>query len=330
MSKYHNLLLLTGAGFTKNFGGFLASEMWSQIYNHPRVQESSTLRDLLQEDFDYESIYSQVVTASSTFSEADSLRIQTAVESAYTNLDNAIKDWVFTVGAPYPVCWYTMNRLFQLFNSSGSGKGLFFTLNQDLFMERQSGMMCPGVPPIQSKHGALQSYTLEKNNHVLLPPQSETDHAVETSMSGHAGYVYIKLHGSYGWKSSNNSSQMVLGRDKLKRISDEPILKKYFQIFEEAISEGNKKILVIGYGFSDPHINSVLAHGARDRGLKIYVISHSSPQRWKEKVGEDLENAGSIIKGLAGYFPYSLLEMFPSDQSETIHFKSLKALLMSP
>jgi hypothetical protein len=27
-------ILLTGAGFTKNFGGLLASEMWAEIFNH--------------------------------------------------------------------------------------------------------------------------------------------------------------------------------------------------------------------------------------------------------------------------------------------------------
>jgi hypothetical protein len=30
------IVLFTGAGFTKNFGGFLAKEMWSKIFNNPR------------------------------------------------------------------------------------------------------------------------------------------------------------------------------------------------------------------------------------------------------------------------------------------------------
>ena len=32
-------ILMTGAGFTKNFGGFLANEMWAKIFNCHEVQE---------------------------------------------------------------------------------------------------------------------------------------------------------------------------------------------------------------------------------------------------------------------------------------------------
>lgn len=31
--KGNNLLLLTGAGFTKNFGGYLGEEMWAKVFN---------------------------------------------------------------------------------------------------------------------------------------------------------------------------------------------------------------------------------------------------------------------------------------------------------
>ena len=33
-----NAVLLTGAGFTKTFGGYLASEMWATILNQPEIQ----------------------------------------------------------------------------------------------------------------------------------------------------------------------------------------------------------------------------------------------------------------------------------------------------
>jgi hypothetical protein len=54
-----NAVLLTGAGFTKTFGGYLASEMWATILNQPEVQNSPELlkgmRDL--ENLDYEMYY---------------------------------------------------------------------------------------------------------------------------------------------------------------------------------------------------------------------------------------------------------------------------------
>jgi len=55
------LVLLTGAGFTKNFGGFLAIEMWSKVFNHPEIQSSEKLKSLIQNNFNYENIYSDVL-----------------------------------------------------------------------------------------------------------------------------------------------------------------------------------------------------------------------------------------------------------------------------
>ena len=54
-------VLLTGAGFTHNFGTPLAQGMWSLILAHPAVQNLSRVRDLLLDDLDYESVYHSVV-----------------------------------------------------------------------------------------------------------------------------------------------------------------------------------------------------------------------------------------------------------------------------
>lgn len=54
-------ILLTGAGFTKNFGGFLASEMWAQIFNSHHIRPHKELGKILRHDFDYESVYNRVL-----------------------------------------------------------------------------------------------------------------------------------------------------------------------------------------------------------------------------------------------------------------------------
>ena len=66
-------VLFTGAGFTKNFGGLLAKEMWSQISNNTKVQAHSRIRHLLLHDFDYESIYFHVMTGDYTDQEKKSI-----------------------------------------------------------------------------------------------------------------------------------------------------------------------------------------------------------------------------------------------------------------
>lgn len=37
-------ILLTGAGFTKNFGGPLAKELWSIIFNNPSLDQAPDVR----------------------------------------------------------------------------------------------------------------------------------------------------------------------------------------------------------------------------------------------------------------------------------------------
>ncbi|KAF5421924.1 MAG: hypothetical protein C5S44_05655 [Candidatus Methanocomedens sp.] len=38
-------VLLTGAGFTKNFGTPLASEMWAEIFNHKKIQAQPKIKE---------------------------------------------------------------------------------------------------------------------------------------------------------------------------------------------------------------------------------------------------------------------------------------------
>ena len=42
-------VLLTGAGFTRNFGGFLTNQMWDKVFNHEQVQHYPFLVNLLKQ-----------------------------------------------------------------------------------------------------------------------------------------------------------------------------------------------------------------------------------------------------------------------------------------
>jgi hypothetical protein len=84
-------ILFTGAGFTKNFGGFLATEMWTKIFNHPEVQKQPRLRELLLNDFYYESIYYKVLDVSNdAFESVEKKAIHEAVRGAYGSIDEVI------------------------------------------------------------------------------------------------------------------------------------------------------------------------------------------------------------------------------------------------
>ncbi len=56
-------VFLTGAGFTKKFGGYLASEMWALVLNQAEVQQDEGLRRELLDEMDFEKVYDQVLTS---------------------------------------------------------------------------------------------------------------------------------------------------------------------------------------------------------------------------------------------------------------------------
>lgn len=320
--KSHKLILLTGAGFTKNFGGFTGSEMWFQIFNDPEIQANKNLRDLLQDDFDFESAYSTIMT--SELIEEKKI-MQRVIEKVYKNLDDATSGWVFNNNSPYPVNWYGWCALTNLFNGTGELKGLFFTLNQDLFIERRNGHRPPGAPffPHELYNGHCKNFTIDK--FVTLPSDDAVTKA-EEAFKNHFGLAYIKLHGSYGWKSSDGSNQMVIGKNKSELIEKEPLLKWYSELFKKVIYEGGKKMLIIGYGFGDEHINNILAKGVLDHGLKIYIISTKAPAILKKLF--EVASVPEIFEGIRGYYPYQLKEIFPGNQEETIYFKQIKDALL--
>jgi hypothetical protein len=321
-----NLMLLTGAGFTHNFGGFLAREMWSKIFNHPLVQSSPEVRELLLKDFDFESVYADVLTGT-RYNDVAKAAIRQAVEGAYKDLDDTVKGWTFNHENPTALNIYGLGELLSFVSERGSEKGCFFTLNQDLLMERQRGFRSPGAAFGQSvdghEGGGVQLT-------VLPDPES-----LETIKGRLNNASYIKLHGSYGWISSHAGSQMVIGRNKSDIINSEPLLKWYFELFQSLIYEGNKKLLIIGYGFGDAHVNDILLKGVQEHGLSLYVINPSDPEKFKNILEGRPAHFGSyepskyfkIWDGVRGYFPYTLRQIYPPDQSVTTVSQEIKRCL---
>jgi hypothetical protein len=136
-------------------------------------------------------------------------------------------------------------------------------------------------------------------------------------------FVYIKLHGSFGWHPSVGSDVLVVGHAKSKTIQREPLLQWYFSLFEEVLHQPEARLVVIGYGFGDPHINEVIADSIRDYGLRLYVVSPEEPAKRRAHLvpaggrGTTAMRGAEIWKGLAGYFRASATDL---------HGKGTKAL----
>ncbi len=322
-------MMFTGAGFTKNFGGFLGVEMWSKIFNNPKVQAHQKIADLMRDDFDFESVYARVVRGTG-FTEAEVAAMKAAVNEAYKGLDGVVRKWVFNHDNPIALNTHGLNgNLLNLLHGAGEN-GLIFTLNQDLYFERHNGFVTPGAPRLPFGNGITDMQELTTDRFVQLPGATDAAAKFQTDLDCMAGIAYIKLHGSYGWRSADGGNQMIIGHDKVGDIDREPLLKRYFEFFKERINGGEAKLLIIGYSFSDQHVNLALLEAIKERGLKLYIISPSPAKKLHDHFqSEGHLYAADIWKGVAGYFPHSLRDVFPPSQATTEHFEEIKRALLT-
>lgn len=325
--NFKKTILFTGAGFTVNFGGFLAREMWSHIFNNPDLDTLPKIKELLRQNFDFEDVYSKVINDRS-LPESEITKFQNIVIKSYEGLDFMVQNYNQTGDDPYGVNFHKVRQLLAGFAGSGSEKGATFTLNQDLFLERKCHSYPFGlaIPQHQDYFQQIQSGSIDTKKLISLPVHEQINEFKDKYLSSIGDHVYIKLHGSHGWISSDGKTRMILGTNKYADLMREPLLKWYFELFEEAIYRQDVRLFIIGYSFRDDHINECLLKAVEEYGLKIYILSPENPELLKKRLfGEPSQsgilwsqkNTKKIWDGVYGYFPYMLKDIFPSDQSET-------------
>lgn len=315
-------VLLTGAGFTHPFGGYLASEMWAAIFNQPEIRANDKLRRRMLEELNYETFYDGVL-ASDVYTDQEKHDSTEAIRGAYQQMDEVI----FQRGDPKKRD--RASKVFQSFISRFDGsqkdrtRGFFFTLNQDLFVERfyssaNSLIKIPGLHNPKWFNGQLGSKIIEEGDRVLLPEENIVEKVKSNFwVKSSERLAYIKLHGSYGWKTRNGTDSMVIGHAKTEIIKKEPLLRWYLSLFEEVLREPERNLVVIGYGFGDKHINDVIADAIRDRGLRLFVVSPKQPSDFRETLSPVNSSVGrfkpwgdDLWQGLFGYYRGSMTDLY--------------------
>jgi len=323
VNKY---VLLTGAGFTRNFGGFLAKEMWALIFNHSEVGKYSKLKKLLKNDFDYESVYYKVIEGNK-FDDNEKMALAYAVFSSYKILDDKIRGYR-SLGTNQPVSINNVSKFierfsgYQAYTGRNNTKGFFFTCNQDLFIERYYSSSNFKLITLGVSHPNISQDEEfdEKTHSVTLPLAADIERANPLSSSK---FFYAKLHGSWNWYSSNSMKKMVIGRNKINQINTEPTLMRYLEIFKEVLLNKNVRLFVIGYGFADEHINEVIADSMEQNSLKLYVLNPTDPENFKYDLCKK-PFGQMIFSGLIGYHPYNLSTVFPGDDRDTTEYELIR------
>lgn len=150
-ASFSKRVLLIGAGFSRNWGGLLASEVAGKILAHPAVQSRSKLAQLVFDEPSFEDALEK--TRAYPFNSGDAAAMETAIRGAFDGMDAEYKD-----PAP-PVLTATVNDFIGEFcpEPVGIGTGYVFSLNQDLLLERVYGTIVtrqklefPGITWINS------------------------------------------------------------------------------------------------------------------------------------------------------------------------------------
>lgn len=316
-------VLLLGAGFTKDFGGYLSKEMWSLLFWQPEIQERPELRGFMNEvEYNYETVYDLIIK-DSQFTAEQKLAFQQALNNAYRELDESICG---TNSAQTARATSACRIILTRFTGAGRERGFIFSLNQDLFIERYfaaEGNFLIKIPGIHRNSWFRGNWVspLQPPDEVQLPGpdlvKKTQDSFAEKSTER---LVFLKLHGSYGWKSADGSDLLVVGHAKTETIAKEPLLNWYLELFRQVLNDGNRMLVVVGYGFGDEHINTVIAEAVNNSGLTLNVVTPKSAAEFKEEIdplhGTSLPKprANDILKAFV-HTPHKITDFYLPGQS---------------
>jgi hypothetical protein len=264
--------LLIGAGFSRNWDGWVASEAFEYLLGCPEIRADARLRDLLwshQEKGGFEDALAELQSGNTTWAhsgwnESQLVAFQNAVGRMFDAMNGAfleLKDLEFQRQVP--------ERMVQSFLMRFDG---IFSLNQDLLLEHfyfgsniVRGAVRPHIPGMRFTPHPEPIYS-ESFSRGALSPAPESEFRMQADSQ-----PLIKLHGSSNWFSADGRRLLIIGGGKQEAIGRNPILKWYAKMFEVSLLQPNCKLMVIGYGFRDTHMNEAIERSVT-AGLKLFVI----------------------------------------------------------
>ncbi len=278
-----NFALLTGAGYSKNWGSWLASELWAVILSHPLVQQDGKLKNIIwkyrslgfEEAFGDKEIEKNYKETYQTIIKDSFLEMHEAVHHTGRGFDRSIMDFHNLIHGDF---LHKFNTIFTL------NQDLFFEATYPIFQDLSSKYYYPHVKsrsyfqygiPRHAINGSLDFNALAFDATLVRDAEPfDNSHNPLSLMSSNPQAIkpikYYKLHGSLNFKESN-SDIMVMGSSKSGQIDKIPLLKKYHQDFSEILSN-TKKLMVVGYSFADHHINKRILDAVNNNNLRLWII----------------------------------------------------------
>jgi SIR2-like domain len=275
-------ILLTGAGFSRNWGGWLASEAFEYLLGCTEIDQET--RRLLWRSKENGAGFEDTLADLANAKDAQGRKRYDDLTAALVGMFNAMtqgfmqRQFDFLQGDVRR----TVKQFLVQFDA-------IFTLNQDTLLEQHyldqvvsekwNGVIIPGVKPL----GPATMVPIQLVR--IAPQQPDADNFKLPPRI----QPYIKLHGSCNWIDGTSGRRiLIMGGQKAIDINQFPILTWYHQQFREFLLKSNARLMVIGYSFSDKHINDAIGEGI-DKGLKLFIIGPRGvdvlDKRQKEPVG---------------------------------------------
>ena len=256
-------IALLGAGFSRNWGGWLATEILGELFGrvigdretYAKLRRLQNFEDTLAE------LQAEARTKGTEDSQGRLARFERAIIETFSVMNE--------VFAQFPG-WGLSNDASDSIDAFLSHFDAIFTLNQDLLLELHyrtevaAGIAFPGMVLPPNWHHLLAAEKLS------VTWQPCTDPRVDSQ-----GQRIIKLHGSVNWRDPSGNQLMVMGGAKPQAIGHHPVLSNYLEYFGELLNSGHTKLMVIGYGFNDLHINDLLVRAGTQYGMQMHLVNPS-------------------------------------------------------
>ena len=296
-----NKVLLLGAGFSKNWGGWLAGEVYSELLVKPQLRDNPDLKALLQHHQREEQGFESALMAleeqyhRSGLAE-DKERLDLFIAAVLGMFADMNKRFVNTGNFHFEFPQKSgMQAIDFQVSRFMAGFDAIFTLNQDILLERNYLRLNVGVNSQQRWSDAEMPGMREMPDTSGAYPKdwlrAQWKPDLKEMKINPRFQPYVKLHGSSQWIDGNNEPILIMGGGKDQAISSHGILEWYHKLFAEYLGKPNTRLVIIGYGFRDEHITQAIRNAGAGKNLEMYVI---------DKLGENVLDGHEDLLGLVG------------------------------